>query len=301
METRHLLAFATVAQTGSFTKAAEVLSCSQPTVTARIKTLEDKLGAPLFRRLRQGVRLTRAGAELLPLAADIIKLTDKALRVNSAGDEPRGDIVIGTTQGLTEYRLFPLVEYVHWRHPDIRLSLRSRDTPGNLAAVRDGDLDCAFFTDGVEHRDGLDVTVLCEEPLVLVTGHDHPLARRPTVTDADLRGVTLITVEDGVSHHDRLVRLLDLGGAEHRSSVLALDSVEVAKRAAASGLGVALLPSVAVRAEVSAGRLHRLPWSFPFRVYTQLARRRGSPPDAALAALTAAATRVVSEQVAEHA
>ena len=301
METRHLLAFTTVAQTGSFTKAAELLKCSQPTVTARIKTLEDVLGARLFRRLRQGIRLTRAGAELLPLAADIIKLTDKALKVNSVDDEPQGNVVIGTTQSLTEYRLFPLVEYVHWRHPDIRLSLRSRDTPGNLAAVRDGTLDCAFFTDEVEHRDGLDVTVLCEEPLVLVTGPDHPLARRSTVTDADLRGTTLIKAESGGTYHDRLVQLLDLTGAEHRSSVLALDSVDVAKRAAASGLGVALLPSVTVRSELGAGRLHCLPWSFPFPVYTQLACRRGRTPNAALSALTAAATRVVSEQVAEHA
>ncbi|ATE52843.1 MULTISPECIES: LysR family transcriptional regulator [Actinosynnema] len=298
METRQLLAFTTVVQTGSFTKAAATLNCSQPTITTRIKALEETLGVALFRRLPRGIQMTSAGVELLPFARNIITLTDKARKAITMNGEPHGHLVIGSAQSLTDYRLLPLIEYMCWRYPSVQISLHSRTTRSNLAAVREGRLDCAFFIGPVEQRDGLETTVLCPEPLVMVAGPGHALARTGAVTEADLRGSTLVRAENGASYHEQFERALGLHEAESRSPVLALDSVDAAKRAVASGLGISLVPEVTVAAELADGRLSRIGWTPPFRVFTQFAWRQDNSANPSVTALVSAAAQVVSEQVA---
>src|SRR5262245_59289899 len=78
MNTHQLSTFVAVVEVGSFTRAAAHLGISQPTVTNRIKTLEQALGTPLLERLPTGVRPTGAGRELLPYAREIVALTDRA-------------------------------------------------------------------------------------------------------------------------------------------------------------------------------------------------------------------------------
>ncbi|XVV05296.1 LysR family transcriptional regulator [Actinosynnema sp. CA-248983] len=298
METRQLLAFTTVVQTGSFTKAAATLNCSQPTITTRIKALEETLGVPLFRRLPRGIQMTSAGVELLPFARNIITLTDKARKAITMNGEPHGKLVIGSAQSLTDYRLLPLIEYMCWRYPSVQISLHSRNTATNLASVREGRLDCAFFIGPVEAREGLETTVLCPEPLVMVAGPTHALTRRSVITEDELRGSTLIRAENGASYYEQFEQALGLQDAESRSPVLALDSIDAAKRAVASGLGISLMPEVTVAAELADGRLCRLPWVPPFRVYTQFAWRQDNSTNPSVTALVSAAAQVVSEQVA---
>lgn len=298
METRQLLAFTTVVQTGSFTKAAATLNCSQPTITTRIKALEENLGVVLFRRLPRGIQMTSAGVELLPFARNIISLTEKARKAITMNGEPHGKVSIGSAQSLTDYRLLPLIEYMCWRYQSVQLSLHSRNSLQNLASVRDGQLDCAFFIGAIEPRDGLETTVLCPEPLVMVSAPGHMLAQRSDITDDDLVRCTLIRAENGASYHELFEAELGLQDAETRASVLELDSVDAAKRAVASGLGVALMPEVTVAAELADGRLVRLPWTPSFRVYTQFGWRQDNSTNPAITALVSAAAQVVSDQVA---
>ncbi|GAA3858472.1 LysR family transcriptional regulator [Saccharothrix violaceirubra] len=298
METRQLLAFTTVVQTGSFTKAAATLNCSQPTITTRIKALEETLGVPLFRRLPRGIQMTSAGVELLPFARNIITLTDKARKAITMNGEPHGKLVIGSAQSLTDYRLLPLIEYMCWRYPSVQISLHSWNTRTNLTSVRDGRLDCTFFIGSVEPHEGLETTVLCPEPLVMVAGPTHALTRRSVITEDELRGSTLIRAENGASYYEQFEQALGLGETETRAPVLALDSIDAAKRAVASGLGISLVPEVTVAAELADGRLCRLPWVPPFRVYTQFAWRQDNATNPSVTALVSAAAQVVSEQVA---
>ncbi|WP_447006143.1 LysR family transcriptional regulator [Saccharothrix isguenensis] len=298
METRQLLAFTTVVQTGSFTKAAATLNCSQPTITTRIKALEETLGVPLFRRLPRGIQMTSAGVELLPFARNIITLTDKARKAITMNGEPHGKLVIGSAQSLTDYRLLPLIEYMCWRYPSVQISLHSRNTQANLTSVREGRLDCTFFIGSVEPREGLETTVLCPEPLAMVAGPSHALTRRSVITEDELRGSTLIRAENGASYYEQFEQALGLQETESKSPVLALDSIDAAKRAVASGLGISLVPEVTVATELADGRLCRLPWVPPFRVYTQFAWRRDNSTNPSVTALVSAAAQVVSEQVA---
>jgi DNA-binding transcriptional LysR family regulator len=299
METRQLLAFTTVVQTGSFTKAAATLNCSQPTITTRIKALEEGLGVTLFRRLPRGIQMTSAGVELLPFARNIISLTEKARKAITMNGEPHGKVVIGSAQTLTDYRLLPLIEYMCWRYPSVQLSLHARNSLTNLAAVRDGQLDCAFFIGPIEPRDGLETTVLCPEPLAVVAGPTHMLAQGHEIHDDDLTRCTIIRAENGASYHDLFQQSLGIDETESSAPTLELDSVDAAKRAAAAGLGVALMPEVAVAAELAEGKLVKLPWQPAFRVYTQFGWRQDNSTNPAITALVSAAAQVVSDQVAQ--
>lgn len=301
MDTAQLAAFVAVVDVGSFTRAAARLNVSQPTVTTRIQALEQGVGTTLLERLPRGVKLTPAGADLLPYARDIITLTERARQAVTSGGQPHGRLEVGTVESLTTYRLLPLVEYLYRRYPNLRVSMRSSACGETIARVREGRLDCAFFVGSAPSRDDLETddletTVLCREPLVLVGAPDHLLACRAGVTDDDLLGATLVRADNGADYHQRFERIIGLGVLDERPRILELDSITAAKHSVANGMGMALLPLVAVRTELAAGTLHRIDWEPPFTVYTQVAWRRGVR-STAVRALVDAAAEVVEDQL----
>lgn len=296
MDTAQLAAFVAVVDVGSFTRAAARLNVSQPTVTTRIRALEQGVGTPLLERLPRGVKLTPAGADLLPYARDIITLTERARQAVTSGGRPHGRIEVGTVESLTTYRLLPLVEYLYRRFPNLQISMRSSACGETIARVREGSLDCAFFVDSAVSRDDLETTVLCREPLVLVGAPDHLLAGRAGVTDDDLLSATLVRADNGADYHQRFERIIGLGVVDERPRIFELDSITAAKRSVANGMGMALLPLVAVHTELAAGTLHRIDWEPPFTVYTQVTWRRGVR-STAVRALVAAAAEVIEDQL----
>jgi DNA-binding transcriptional LysR family regulator len=296
METRQLEAFLAIVDVGSFTRAAARLHLTQPTVTARIKALEQELGHTLLDRRSSGITLTTAGAELLPYAREIVALTARSRGALGSGGEPHGRLNIGTIESLTNYRLLPVIEHLYLRYPKVEIALYSPPAGEALSQVRIGQLECAFFIDSVQDRDDLEVKVLCPEPLALVCGRHHPLVERSTVTDADIRDVTLVRADNNADYHMRFEDAFQLTGAEQRFRLFDLGSIEAAKRSLANGIGIALMPTVAVEQELDEGQLYRLNWSPPFTAFTQLAWRRQSSPNAALTALVATAVQEIKEQ-----
>ncbi|HEX6355558.1 LysR family transcriptional regulator [Actinophytocola sp.] len=295
MDAPQLAAFVAVVDIGSFTRAAARLKVSQPTVTTRVQALEQSVGATLLERLPRGIRLTPAGEELLPYAREIIALTERAREAVSSGGQPHGRVEVGTVESLTNYRLLPLIEYLYLRYPKVQVSMRSSACGETIAKVREGRLDCAFFVDSTGGREDLDTRVLCPEPLVLVGGPGSQLTGRATVSDGDLLHATLIRADNGANYHTRFERIIGLDVVEERPRILELDSIAAAKQSVANGLGVALLPTIAVRRELATGELCRVNWKPPFEVYTQVAWRR-TGRSAAVRALVDAATQVIEEQ-----
>jgi DNA-binding transcriptional LysR family regulator len=298
METRQLEAFLAIVDIGSFTRAAARLHLSQPTVTARIKALEQELGSTLLDRRSSGITPTTAGAEFLPYAREVVALTARARDALGSGGEPHGRLDIGTIESLTNYRLLPVIEYLYLRYPRVEISMHSPPAGDALSQVRGGQLQCAFFIDTMQDRDDLDVKVLCPEPLALVCGRHHPLAERPTVTDADVRDLTLVRSDNTADYHVRFEHALHLADAEQRPRLFELGSIEAAKRSVANGMGIALMPTVAVERELAKGHLRRLNWFPRFTTFTQVACRRESGPNTALIALVAIAVQVIEEQSA---
>jgi len=289
-------AFITVVEVGSFTRAAARLHLSQPTVTTRIKSLELALGTMLVERLPGGVRPTAAGADLLPYAREIVRLTGRARQAVGSGGQPHGRIEVGAIESLATYRLLPVVEYLYWRYPKMQLSMHTPAADNSVTDVRDGRLDCAFFIDSQREWEGLRAAVLCPEPLVLVGGPDHLLVGRSDVTREDLRTASLIRADSDAGYHRLYEQAVGLHDAAERPRTFELGSVDAVKRSVSLGLGMALLPAVTVRRELAERRLFPIDWTVPFEAYSQVVWRPGSGSNTGLEALVDAAIRVVREQ-----
>ncbi|MET8578018.1 LysR family transcriptional regulator [Streptomyces sp. NPDC005012] len=273
LELRLLATFEKVATRLSFTRAAADLSYAQSTVTAQVRALEQDLGVELFDRLGSRIRLTEAGERLLPYARRLLDLADEARAAAVAPGEPSGQLTVGTIESLTSYRLPPLFELFHHRYPGIRLSLRTTGGDETLDALRRGLYDLGFLMEARTEHAGLETVVLLTEPLVLVAAPGHPLAGRPLAT-AELRGEPLLAVESGCAFRDLFEAELN-ADAPRPVAFREFGTVEATRRAAATGLGIALLPEVAVADLLAAGTLQRLDWRPPFTLHSQLAWRSG--------------------------
>jgi DNA-binding transcriptional LysR family regulator len=300
VDTPQLEAFLNVVDIGSFTRAAARLGVAQPTITNRIKALERTLGVVLLERLPSGVRPSTAGTELLPYAREIVALSARARQALRNGGEPHGRVTVGSTECVTNHRLLPLLEYLFMRFPKVRVSMTSAPNGVAVSEVRDGRLDCAFFIDAARANSDVETRVLCPEPLVLVAGRDHPLTRAGEVTDDDLRGTTVVRSARCGDYHARFEESLGLTEESGQRRVFELDSVDAAKRTVANGMGVILLPVVAVAQELRDGELRRIDWALPFDTFTQVAWRRERAWNTALRALVRGAQRVVREQLADQ-
>ncbi|MBQ1092251.1 LysR family transcriptional regulator [Streptomyces sp. B93] len=271
MELRLLVTFEKVATVLSFTRAAAELKYAQSSVTSQIRALESSLGTELFDRLGSRIRLTEAGERLLPYARQILELAEEARTAVSSAGEPEGTLTVGTMESLTNHRLPPLLELFHHRYPKVRLSFRTTIGDETRQALHQGTYDLGFLMEAETGHPGLETEVLGPEPLALVAAPDHPLTGRP-LTTVDLLPVSLLATEPGCAYRDLFERELT---ALAPVTFMEFGTIEATKRAAATGLGVALLPEVTVAAELAEGSLVRLDWQPPFTLWTQLAWRAG--------------------------
>ncbi|MGW7284702.1 LysR family transcriptional regulator [Streptomyces sp. NPDC054847] len=274
MEIRLLVTFEKVAAHLSFTQAAAELKYAQSSVTSQIRSLESSLGTELFDRLGSRIRLTEAGERLVPYARRIIELSEEARAAVVETDEPAGAITIGTMESLTSYRLPELLELFHHRYPRVKLSLRPTLGDETRRALRHGVYDIGFLMERETEHTGLKSEVLAPEPLVLVAAPGHPLAGARELTTADLADAQLVGTEPGCPYRDLFEgELRERTGAP--PPFMEFGTIEATKRGVAAGLGVALLPRMTVRAELTSGALVALPWEPPFRLHTQVAWREG--------------------------
>ncbi|WP_371601040.1 LysR family transcriptional regulator [Streptomyces sp. NBC_00564] len=292
MELRLLVTFEKVATVLSFTQAAAELKYAQSSVTSQVRALESSLGTELFDRLGSRIRLTEAGERLLPYARQIIELAEEARAAVVGAGEPSGALTVGTMESLTAYRLLPLLELFHHRYPSVRLSLRTTIGDETRQALRQGTYDVGFLMERETEHAGLETAVLAAEPLALVAAPGHRLANTPVVT-ADLVRESLLATEPGCAYRDLFE--LELNSLE-QVAFTEFGTIEATKRAAAAGLGIALLPEVTVAAELADGSLVRLPWEVPFTLRTQLAWRAGKRLPAHVRLFVEQARRLVREQ-----
>ncbi|MEV7425366.1 MULTISPECIES: LysR family transcriptional regulator [unclassified Streptomyces] len=299
MNTKQLDAFLAVAELSSFTKAAHSLGVSQPTVTARIKSLELSFGISLLHRSAGGTRLTPAGRRLHRYASRIVRLSEFAQRAVCDAAERPPTFVVGAAECLTAYRLVPLIEHMHLRHPGVELSIHSlQDDPVTL--VRDEAVDCAFYI-GARAASPADIghQLLYPEPLTLVAAPFHPLAAARTVSTRELTGHTVACVQRGSSYQSGFEQAF-AGIGSGAPGILSLGSIEAVKRGVAEGIGIALLPEITVTDELRGGTLRRIDWQPPFEVFAQCVWRRDLSDSAIFRAVFDAALQLTAEQAEAH-
>ncbi len=146
MELYQLRAFSAIADTGQLTRAADRLHVSQPALSAQIKALEAELGQVLFERKSNGMRLTRMGQELLPLAHQVIAAAHALKRAAQAHrSDVAGRVRIGTVSDPQFIRLGEFLGRALERYPLIEIDVRNESTGAAFEEVRAGDLDASFF------------------------------------------------------------------------------------------------------------------------------------------------------------
>jgi DNA-binding transcriptional LysR family regulator len=160
--------FIEIVSTGSFIKAADRLHVAQTTVSARVRLLEQQLGRPLFVRNKGGATLTPAGEQFLRFAPSFVQLWQRARQQVAVPKGHRAVLTVGSEVSLWQPLLVEWVRMMRREHPDIALRVHV-DVPQDLIThVAAGLVDIAIMY-APQHRPGLEIDLLMEEELVLVT------------------------------------------------------------------------------------------------------------------------------------
>jgi DNA-binding transcriptional LysR family regulator len=284
MDAADLKVFEAVARLGAMNRAAAELHTVQSNVTARIRTLEAALGAPLFARHARGVTLTPAGQRLLPYAVRVRHLLADARQAVADDGAPQGTLTIGSLETTAALRLSPMLATYVAAYPAVDLVLRTGTTAELLAQVLERRLEGAFVCGPVEHPD-LEAEVVFREELVLVTAR---AVRRLSALlgRSDLK---LVVLRAGCSYRQRLETSLARRGVVG-TRLLEFGTLDAILGCVAAGLGVTLLPRSVVAPAWRAGQvaIHPLPPA-EARVETLFVRRRDAFVSSALAAFLATA------------
>lgn len=279
MDAADLRVFEAVARLGGMNRAAAELNTVQSNVTARVRLLEDELGAPLFHRHSRGVALTAAGRRLLPYAVRVRGLLSDARRAVEDDGRPKGPLAIGSLETTAALRLSPVLTAYAEAYPEVDLMLCTGTTGELIERVLGHQLEGAFVCGPVAHPD-LEEEAVFHEELVIVTAR---AVRMPEelVKEGTLKVVVL---RAGCSYRQRLEEILARRGIVGLRR-LEFGTIEGIIGCVAAGLGVTLLPKSVVGAAWREGRVavHELPVA-EARVATLFVRRRDAFVSSALAA-----------------
>jgi DNA-binding transcriptional LysR family regulator len=290
MELRQLEYLVAVAEEANFTRAAERIHVAQPAVSAQIQRLERELGQTLVDRSRRAVRLTAAGAAVLPHArAALAAVRTMGVAADEVTRLVRGTVTIGT---VTSHNVdIPqLLADFHAEHPDVEITLGT-DTSDNLIEnVRSGRLDVAIASVGPDEvPDGLNIEVVTDEAIEAGVCLADPLAKRKKVALADLRDRTLIALPVGAGIRNQFDRACAKAGVSPRIAFEASTPLALADLAG-RGLGVAIVPASVPRGRAD---LHALTFVPELRGRLVLAWRSAGPISPAACVLIDQARRLL--------
>jgi DNA-binding transcriptional LysR family regulator len=247
--------FLEVARRGSVSRAAEALFVTQPTLTARLHSLERELGASLFVRTPHGMRLTEAGRAWVPFAERALRaLVDGRDVLEQVKSASAGHLMIGAAPAVSTYILPGLLEKFVAAHPRVELSVRTGHSEDVVDLVLRDEVQVGLGR-AIRHPE-LELRPFHTEELVLVCAPDHRFSRRRSVPMEEVAGEKLIMFDLTSSYYE-ITQAAFLSAGVKLRGLMELDSIEAAKKMVERGLGVALLPRTAVAREVE-GRTLRL-------------------------------------------
>lgn len=257
MDLHKLRIFAAVARLGSFTRAADALNMTQPTVSQQIAVLESQLGTALIERLPRRIRLTPAGEVLLPYAEQLLALSEAATEAtrDAAGVADR-TLRLGVGHTLATYMLPDLLRRFRSQYPQHHVRISVGNTAELLDLIAADTVDLVLVGSPAVHVK-VEVKPFRHDHLVVIVAADDPWAGREEVTLDEVRGRPLFTREPGSALHATVERLLGPAALEAETCIQ-LAETEAIKRCVEAGLGMALIQGIAIGREVAAGRLHAL-------------------------------------------
>lgn len=243
---RYLVA---LAETRNFRRAAERAHISQPSLSAQIQELEERLGVQLIERGRTQAIPTALGSEVAAQARLLLRSVQDIVDLCQARRTPLAGVIrLGVLPTLGPYLLPLFLPALRERFPHLRLFVRESTAQALLPALEDGSLDLLLFPLPLT-AEGVVQAPLFLEPLYVAAAADHPIARAATVARAHLEGEDVLTLERSHRLHDQVRDLCAEVGARIRPDFEGT-SLDTLRQMAAMGAGLCFLPALYVRSEV---------------------------------------------------
>lgn len=276
MELRHLRYFQAVAEELHFTRAAERLGISAPTLTQQVQVLERDLGVVLLRRTNRSVALTEAGERFLDEARATLRQAEHATLVaRRAGRGEIGSIEIGYVTSASCVGLIPrVIASFRKSNPLVNVQLHRMETVRQLSALTEGHIDLGFLRPPTRYPVGLVGNVVWRQPFILAMPNDHPLAAESCVRIGALARESFIasSVELELGFGGQIQEMAAEGKFVPKVVGRAPDILTILTLVA-SGLGIAFVPE-AFREIRIAGVAYRPLAGPPRHALLAAARRR---------------------------
>lgn len=253
MNLKDLKYLVALADTGHFGKAAERTFVSQPTLSAQLKKLEEYLGVKLVERQPKNVQLTEVGKQIVIRARRMLDEGDEIVALARSNTDPfAGKLKVALIPTIGPYLLPRVMQKIRKGLPHLGLMLYEYQTEALLKRLRDGEIDLGIMAlpaiaDGVESR------ALYEENFTVALPNGHPLAAKSTIKVQDLKGQTLLLLEDGHCLRDQALEVCSRVDVKEAEDFRAT-SLETLRQMVVAGLGITLLPEMAVESPFGSQR-----------------------------------------------
>lgn len=242
MELRQINTFLTLAALNSFTQTAEKLGYTQPSITSQIQLLEQELGVKLFERLRKNVYLTAEGEAFLTYAKEIQRLSEESKRAMTTSKKI---LRIGTLESLAASKLSDLFKIFKETYPEVDLVVKIGAAHDFNTQLQENKIDVAFYLEAQIQNSDLFVSTAVPEPMAILAAPDHPIHQLTNFSIKDLSRFPLILSEEGCSYRKLILETLGQWQLQP-CSIMEVGSTQAIRQLAISGLGVTILPKIAV-------------------------------------------------------
>jgi LysR family hydrogen peroxide-inducible transcriptional activator len=240
---RYLVA---VADCRHFGRAAQRCFVSQPTLSAQLKKLEDYLGVQLVERQPKNVTLTEAGEQIVSRARRILEASDEVMTLAGAHRDPlAGRFRVALLPTIGPYLLPRVAQSIRKSLPRLELRLYEYQTAQMLEKLAAGEIDVGILALPVD-LDGIEARELYAEAFTVAMPDQHRLTKRDSIRVEDLKGETLLLLEDGHCLRDQALEVCSRIGLHDQQDFRAT-SLETLRQMVATGAGVTLLPELASR------------------------------------------------------
>ena len=249
MNLRDLRYLVAVAEYRHFGRAAEACFVSQPTLSTQLKKLEETLGVVLFERSNRRVMLTPEGEQVVQQTQRIlVELNALTALSEQLRDPMGGDLRIGIIPTIAPYLLPKVLAPLRKAFPNLKIQLTEGQTANITRMLKHGDLDATLLALPLGEENVEEVALL-DEDFVFAVPADHPKAQLAEVDPSDLEGEEVLLLEDGHCFRDQALEVCQAHrGIESKS--YSATSLETLRQLVAAGVGVTLIPQLAVPDEV---------------------------------------------------
>jgi DNA-binding transcriptional LysR family regulator len=246
-----------VASEKSFTRAAEILYVSQPSLSKQIKMLENRLGIILLNRENSTISLTEAGRVFLQYSERILALCEESCRaLNDVKNGDRGNLTVGASQTIGTYLMPRVLALFAQNYPQISIKVQVDSTRVIAKKVVNREIDIAVVGGDVpeELKKNLDIENFVEDELILIVPKSHPFAlkKHKKINKDDLYHLNFITLNSTSTIRKFIDNILIQNNIETKqfNIIMQLNSIEGIKTAVSLGLGAAFISSSAIEKEI---------------------------------------------------